>query len=384
MPDESIYYDNASGMCDRLERDARLQPLGDEVMNVTTTEGLGKARELVEFAIHEGSTTAAELSRRTNIKQSQISEFRNDKWKGKPETLLTVASQLARAVNALIVQRRADETRIGGFVKTRVAEVIFSLVAYCIKRHLIGAFVVPAGSGKTMALRQLCEDTPGAILVTVRRTRSSVKSFLQLLARALGMDEFGRAEDIQDAVTNRLVRSDRLVLIDEAHKLPVACLDIVREIADETRVPIVLAGTPSFYTTLTARRVGTVNAELMDQLYSRVGIFRDLTEIVNDETGNPERLFTLEDIHKVFARGKVRLARDGADFLCRIANTPGGGGLRVCRDLVQMVVDLYPDEPVTAARVQGALVMRAGTREGLYRAGLATAAEPREAVAATA
>jgi hypothetical protein len=382
MPDE--VFNGIGDIYDRLDRDARIQPVGDEVMNVTDEQGLKKARELVSYAIHEGLTTAADLNRRTGIKQSAISAFRNDKWKGSPGTLLTMASNLARAVNALIVLRRADETRIGGFVNTRVAEAIFSMAAYCQKRNLIGAFVIPAGSGKTMALQQLAEETPGSILLTVTRTRSSMKAFLQLWARALGLDEVGRAEDIQDAIISRMVRSDRLVLVDEAHKLSVAALDATREITDSTHVPILLAGTPSFYTTLTARRVGTVNAELMDQLYSRVGIFRDLTEIVNNETGSPERLFTLEDIHKVFARGKVRLARDGADFLCRIANTPGGGGLRVCRDLVQMVVDMYPDEPVTAARVQGALVMRAGTREGLYRAGLATAAEPREAVAATA
>ena len=379
-------FDHIGDIYERLTADGRVQPVGDELMNVTTKDGLGQARELVNFVIREGVTTAADLSRRANIKQAAISAFRNDKWKGKAGTLLTTASQLARAVNAIIVQRRADETRIDGFVKTRVAEAIFSLVHYAVKRRLIGAFTIPAGSGKTITLQQVRDEIPGAIMLTVTRTRSTVKSFLQLWARGLGLDEVGRAEDIQDAVINVLIRSDRLVLIDEAHKLQVACLDVIREVADETKVPIVLAGTPSFYKTLTTRRVGTINSELMDQLYSRVGIFRNMTELANDETGGTEKLFTSGDIRKVFARGKVRLSRDGVDFLCRLANTPGTGALRVCRDLVQMVVDMYAGQEVTAARLQGALSMRAGTQDAFYQVGAAAAmnSDASEAVVASA
>src|SRR5690606_28771549 len=131
------------------------------------------------------------------------------------------------------------------------------------------------------------------------------------------------------------------------HKLQVASLDIVRGVWDETRVPMLMAGTPSFYKTLTTRRIGIAASELMDQLYSRVAIYRDLTMLESPETGEPTRLFSVEDIKKVFARGTVRVLRDGLDYLCRIANAVGGGGLRTCADLVQTVRDLYPDEPIS-------------------------------------
>ncbi len=240
MPSED--FNHVGDIFDRLEADARKQPVGDEAMNVTSKEGLVKARAEVNAAIHDGTVTAAELARRTGIKAAAISQFRADKWLGKKATEATTASKLANAVNQLRRQREADESQVGGFVKTSVARGIFGIVQYVVKRRWIGIFVIPAGSGKTITLQQVHEDTAGSILLTVTRTRASVKAFLQVWARALGLDEHGTAQALQDAIVSRMVRSDRLVIIDEAHKLQVPCLDVVREIYDEAAIPIIMAG----------------------------------------------------------------------------------------------------------------------------------------------
>ncbi len=366
MPDGDA-INRVEDIYERLERSARIQPVGDEAMNVTSKDGLVQARDLVNWAIQQGDVTASGLARRTNIKPSVISAFRNDKWKGSAGTLLTVASNLARGVNQLLLQREAERTEVGGFVKKSVACAIYDIVHYVLKRRWIGVFVIPAGSGKTITLRQIHEETPGSVLLTVTHTRSSAKAFLQTWARAVGLDEIGPAQQIQDSIIGCLIRSDRLVMIDECHKLGTNCLDIVREIYDETKIPIVMAGTPSFYRTLTARRVGTVSSELMDQLYSRVGLFRDMTERVNSDTANDKALFTREDIRKVFARGRIRLSRDAADLLFKLANHPASGGLRTCRDLVQMVADLHAGEEITAKLLRAAYAMKLGDRESGFR-----------------
>jgi hypothetical protein len=280
---------------------------------------------------------------------------------------------LVRALERVFEQRAAEETSVGGYVTTRFTEAVYSVCQYAIKRRRIGVIVAAAGAGKSMVLQAVQEDTPGSILITVRQRRATPKSFLQIWARELGLQEFGRAEDIQDRIMGCLTATDRLVLIDEAHKLTVATLDVIREIWDQVHCPIVMAGTPSFYQTLTSRRAGVAATELMDQLYSRMGIYRNLVTLQNPQTGDPEPLFTAEDIRKVFARGHVRLTKDGVDFLCKLANHPGAGCLRICADLVQMVVDLYPDRDVSAALLNAALTMRVGTAEAgftLNKAGL--------------
>lgn len=382
MPDEK--FDTVYDVFDRLGQDARLQPVEDELMRVESKEALELARDFVMRSIQEGVVSQSELCRKIDVKATALSTFVNNKWKGSAGTECTLASKLCKAINAIIRQKQADTTRIDGFVRTSIAEAVFAIKEYAVKRRMIVAFVLPAGHGKTMALEAICEDTPGAILLTAKRTRASVKSFLQLWARQLGLDEQGRAEDIQDRITGRLMRSDRLILIDEAHKLQVPVLDTIREIWDDAKVPMVLAGTPSFKATLTSHRVGTVSRELLDQLYSRVGMFRDLTDLAADRKDDPGLLITLTDIQKVFARGRVRLSRDAAQFLMRLANTPASGGLRVCRDLVQIVADLYPNETVTADLLRIAIGTRVGTREAGFLLNLAdaTTSEAPEAAAA--
>lgn len=383
MTDER--HETIHDLYDRLHGDARTNPIPEHVMDVRTKEGLNEARQLIQHAINQGWTTQADLARRTGYKPSAISEFKNNKWgKRKAGIEATVASDLAKAINQILRERDAKDTEVAGFVKIRVAEAIFDIVQYAIKRRRISVFVIPAGSGKTMALRALKIEIPGAILITVKRARGTVKSFLQLWARELGLGESGRAEDIQDRIVKTVAGTNRLMLIDEAHKLSVPALDAIREIWDEARIPIIMAATPVLHQTITGQRIGSQAVELMDQFYSRVAMFRDLTNLDNPETGDPEPRVSIEDIRKVFARGHVRLAKDGVRFLCRLANTNGAGGLRVCVDLVQIVVDLYPGDVITSKLLGDAMVTRLGIKEAGFRMETAEIATPAPPAAATA
>lgn len=375
-------FDDIGDIYERLGGDARRHVVDQRLRDIKTQEDLQEAREFVNNIIAQGIITAHQLAKRTGFLPSAISAFRNDKWKGKQGTLFTMASRLTTTIDQFLKEQEAEETAVDGFATTRFVEEVQALVEYAKKRRKIGAFGAPAGSGKSTVLRELCEVNPGAVLIVARKCRSAVKPFLQLWARSLGLTEEGRAEDIQDRIIACLSRSGRLVLIDEAHKLQVGTLDVIREVWDETRVPIVLAGTPSLHATLTTRRVGAQTSELMDQLYSRIGVYRDLSNLTNPETGDPERLYNSEDIRKVFARGHVRLVRDGIDFLCSIANSIGGGGLRACKDLVQFVVDAWPDKPITAALLNEALKMKIGPRDAAFRADVAGAVVPAAKVAA--
>ncbi len=234
------------------------------------------------------------------------------------------------------------------------------------------AFTLSPGIGKTMALVQRAQDTPGAVLLTVKKNAARVKPFLEAWARVLGLrGTRGRSDVLQDRITAKIAGSDRLQLIDECHKLPSDSLTVIREVWDEARVPCVLSGTLSLYTRLTTKRLDDTSTELLAQRFSRIGIFRDLDEVAESGTGDDDRLHTREDIRKVFARGHVRLVKDGVDFLFSLANTPGVGGLRICGDLVQLCVDLYPGEPVTAERLRAAMVSKLGPREAGYKMNLA-------------
>lgn len=364
MNEES--FNNVGDIYEKLGQDARLNPIGSDMTKVKTRDGLYKARALVNRAIEQGIVTAAGLSRRTGIKGSAISAFRNEKWRGSAGTLATTASELSKAVNILLRQRESDRSCVDTFVKTNVARAIFDIAKYAVRRRMIAGFALPAGSGKTLTLQALHEEIPGSVIITVMHSASTVKPFLQTWARALGTRQTGRINEIQAGVIDRLAGSDRMVMVDEAHKLSVPCLDVVREIYDAAKIPIILAGTPVLHKTLTACQAGTLSYDLLDQLYSRIGIFRNLSELA--ASGRDEdRLFSREDVREVFIRGSVRISRGGVDLLFRLANHPGSGGLRICRDLVQMCVDLYKGDEITVDLLRAAFNMKIGAREAGFR-----------------
>lgn len=367
---------------ERLSQDARNGPVKDDLMDIKNDSQLAGARELVKQAIHDGLVTQAALARRTNIKPTAISVFLTDKWKGSPGTLYSTASALAKAVNQLLRQREADGTAVGGFVQNRFAERFFGVAQLAVKRRCMAVVTAPAGSGKTLCLEALRDEFPGSVLVTAGKTRSAVKPFLDCVAAAVGVDVGGRADTIQERIVNRLIGSDRPLLIDEAHKLQVATLDVVREIHDAAGVPVLMAATPVFRKTVTSQRVGLANRELLDQLYSRISVFLDLSDLTDEGGGSGGRLHTVEDIRRIFARGRVRLSRDAAEFLARLANTPASGGLRRCRHLMQVVIDLLSDEEVTREHLMKALSLSVGAREAGFVASLASSPTTAEPVAA--
>ncbi len=370
---------------ERLTADARRHIVEQRLKDVRSPEELERVREIGNNLQTQGVITQRDLAREVGRKKaSQISEFLSRKWKGAAGSEYTLASELAKAIDVLLLRKEAEASAVGGFVTTRFAEAVFTLAHYAVKRGVMAAFGAPAGLGKSMALRALADEFPGAVLVTTTSKRGAPHPFLRGWARGLGLPEDGRAEDIQDRITDCLIASSRLQLIDEAHKLQVGTLDIVREVWDATKVPMLLAGTPAFYKTLTVRKAGTHHYELMDQLYSRIGIYRDLSVLEDPETGDPDRIVTPEDVRKVFNRGRVRLLRDGVDFLCQLANLPAGGGLRTCASLVQTVVDLWPDEEIDAALLRKAYVLKLGPREAGFRMGQAGIAEQRTAAVSKA
>ena len=115
MPGEER-FNHIEDLFDRMDHDGRSRHVESHLLDVQTPEGLTQARELVNEAIACGFVTAAELARRTNLRPSAISAFRNRKWKGATGTQVAMASALAKAIDQLKRQRVAEETSIDGFV----------------------------------------------------------------------------------------------------------------------------------------------------------------------------------------------------------------------------------------------------------------------------
>ncbi len=244
-----------------------------------------------------------------------------------------------------------------GFVKIGVAQKIYAAARYVEEDRMIALITGPGGVGKSIALQAIRSERPGSVYVSISSAGNRVSAVLRAVAKAIHFTgpKLNNA-DLFDGLVHRLKDSDRLIMVDEVHKLAGRSRDealhVLRDLHDQTGCPMLWAGNTLIKTYI--RRGATDGNDPLEQIESRIGYWVDLTEVANKDDGG-DGLYTVADLQKVFAAAKIRLTGDGTHFLQGMANTPGCGGLRACRALVMKTLKVAKDQPIDARMLRSVL-----------------------------
>ena len=255
-------------------------------------------------------------------------------------------------------------TKPAEFVRIRVAEEVFAVGEAAIRLKGIGLVFGPAGLGKTLALRALAAEKPGAVYVSLKTIASSAAGVIEAIARAMRLipsaTQLHATRHSVAGIEDKLQGTPRLLIIDEIHKLcgqaGDRALTVLRDLYDATQSPQLWCGTTDLVAYL-ERETGDAR-EPLAQIRRRITICRDLTERTMAPGGGPgEPLYSIDEIRAVFAKSKMRLSADATRMLVELANVPDGGHLGVCSALVRMATILHERraEVLTADMLRGAL-----------------------------
>lgn len=269
------------------------------------------------------------------------------------------------------------------FVRTGVAAAIHGFTKQVVKFGGIGVIHGPAGCGKTMAAQYLLTQFTGSILVRITTAGSGKLAVLDQIAQQLRLTGLKlTAYQVQGMLFERLTNSDRLIIVDEAHKLIIKRKDeglhTLRDLHDETGCPIILLGTANLGSYIND---GRAQFESLDQISSREAMRLDLTEVIaaGSVDGGPRghRMHSVDDITKLMTAQQIRLVKPGEPsdkdqinltqaavvFLCHEANRHCGGCLRGVKFLLLMVRDKYEaGDLVDVADVQSIQERRLGKK----------------------
>ncbi len=243
------------------------------------------------------------------------------------------ADDHVRTLNQWVEQHaRQQAVRTKGvFVDTQVAKIILAACRLTRENGTCGLVYGGTGIGKSRCAEALHDAFVGSILLVAGMGTRHPKGLISAMAGKLGVRSGAKyqaeAEYLTqlERVVDRLRDSNRLVIIDEAHKLNADALDAVREIHDATRSPFFLLATQQLHERL--KRSATPDA---GQLYSRFDPIIPLTKDRDVHAGG-KPLFSLEEIRRLYDQVPIRLSPDAARYLQDLANNLGMGSLRRCR-----------------------------------------------------
>lgn len=238
-------------------------------------------RELERYSTEKGMSYA-KIAKAMNVGTSTLSEFRNKNYKGDINTLAEkVADFLDRHKRKM---RRIDfcaDTEI----KKRVYYVLDIIKKYVVSNVAeqltssakIGYIFGRAGIGKTHALQQYRKEYKGRLVFITAEANMSIRALLIKLARELKLDTQSTAENLKENIKNELRWTESIIVIDEGEHLKSQVIDIIRSIADQTGVGVVIAGTEVLKSKVYSQR------KEYEYLYSRAVVNMTLKELSIDD-----------------------------------------------------------------------------------------------------
>lgn len=247
-------------------------------------------------------------------------------------------ADLLRALNDWLEEdARRRATRPGRpFVYTSIANTMIDTAKLTQRHRWIAVLIGPTGIGKTMTAHAIVEMFVGAIYLCLGKgccTYSRIRDRLyRLVCRSgrRGRQQVGVSPD--DEIFERLRDSGRMIVIDEAHRVRDSGLEFLRDVFDQTGCPILLICTKDLWERIQA------DDEDHGQMRRRVGMALDLVESYRDTDSPRRKLFTVEQIRKLYETPHVKLTPSAVDYLADVANCFGHGSLGTCDHLLDCAI----------------------------------------------
>ena len=251
--------------------------------------------DLEKFA-EENNISYAKIAKAINIGSSTLSEFRRGTYTGDVKAL-------TEKVEAFLERHKKKMRRIDFSVDTEVkkrifyaAEVIENYVASNVMTQTIDSAKIAyiygrAGIGKTHALMEWAKQYKGRALFITAETGITVVGLIKKIARELRIDANGNnTESIKQRIKDSVKFTETIIVIDEGEHLKPAIIDIVRSIADQTGVGIIIAGTEALKSKIYSQTKG------YEYLYSRAVINMTLRELNIDDVSKIVKKFLKNEI----------------------------------------------------------------------------------------
>lgn len=283
-----------------------------------------------------------QLATLVGVPAGTLSPFATGTYQGNNER---IARDVYRYRQTLLSQaeRANGVARDPGYFETPTSRRLQMLMIVAHGGRITAGATSP-GTGKTVTMREYQASTSNCWVATMRQTTRTVNAMMSEVLRALGVKGAGWGSQLSRMITSSVEGRRGLLVIDEANHLSWEALEEIRSWHDETGVGICLLGNEELLQRIEGgqRRdaFGRLNSRIAQRLIQTLPLAEDVECFCN--------AWGLDD-------PAIR------QMLTRIALTPGAGGLRECRQIVEQASMLAADDdrPLSFADLRDAQAGRA-------------------------
>lgn len=252
-------------------------------------------RNRLEIFSEDNNMSFTKISKAMGVGASTLSEWRKGTYSGDNEAF-------SEKVSDFLDRHKRKIKRINFSVNTETKKRVFH-VLNTIKKYVssnitegiiesskIGYIYGRAGLGKTHALQEWLKTYGGrGVLITAENGISSV-GLIKKIAKELKLDTSGSSETLKDRIKDAIKLTETIIIIDEGEHLKANVIDIVRSIADQTGVGVVIAGTEVLKSKILSRK------KEYEYLYSRAVVNISLKDLAIDDVSNIVKEFLKNEI----------------------------------------------------------------------------------------
>ena len=252
-------------------------------------------RTRLEIFSEDNNMSFTKIAKAMGVGASTLSEWRKGTYSGDNEAF-------SEKVSDFLDRHKRKIKRINFSVNTETKKRVFH-VLNTIKKYVssnitegiiesskIGYIYGRAGLGKTHALQEWLKTYGGrGVLITAENGISSV-GLIKKIAKELKLDTTGSSETLKDRIKDAMKLTETIIIIDEGEHLKANVIDIVRSIADQTGVGVVIAGTEVLKSKILSRK------KEYEYLYSRAVVNISLKDLAIDDVSNIVKEFLKNEI----------------------------------------------------------------------------------------
>ena len=293
------------------------------------------------------------IADKAGIRRELLSQIANGRAGATPEQETQVLRVMAEmgyadmdeAAEAVQEARKPEPIRALSATRRTVelyeTEAFSNAIGWCQsirQRHEIGVMVGRTGVGKTTTLRAYVERTPGAHLITCWRVMR-MGDLLGEMADAINVTLRGNLYQRTMQLKNALsVQQDVCYVFDEANQLKKWDTDKfeeLRQIWDETRTPVILAGT-----------------HRLEEILRRWDGKDETTQLSSRMSPYEYRGITEKEVRAILR--DYDLTADALAELVRVALDKNNGGMRNLVAILGMCLEVAGDDRIDLGMVQQA------------------------------